>query len=1730
MDFLKLLLKILVLLASVFVAALPFLLNWSARKKDKKKGISYKYFRVLVYCVVYVIVATVLLRELQGIYRTVASWSWVQWIAARISISARTQYYIKVFTTIFVNALIGFVYLLLQKLVRIGLKKKNLVMPAKKDGEFNWKQKAERAIIRFFHNETWFLVGRILKCFNLLLSALYILVFIFFQIPALSAASWIPYDFLLDLYTAGYIYPVLTLLILWDMYFFLAGIELVEKECPEVLNDDMGDASEIPVDIALVDKECRRYYSDRYLCNIEIPAKETSVDIAAEGDSAAVLVGQAMEKDSRNPKLQKALYINCLDQLSKEKNLVIEGGFFSEFGMYFIRYISMILARGENIVFICNSDEQIEATYDYIYEGLSNISSLYCKGVGAKVNDYDSPIWGILKVSSTKTGVEKSSIDDHSVLITTPDYICSSDFEMKHKEFIQQIKTVIFIDTVETLTLHAPLMSLMNTRFQHIAKTNAVIAKNGGRNIGFRSRFVFRPIQYVCFDDSTIPGLDKVLKNLLSVDFETTDCMQVTPETIISCYNHEGARDDEGKSQIAQFVHTDEELGLIMNMIMLCRSKGISQISVFPNNALPYNYMIESAVSNSAKLPFALTKDNIRVNKYFYNPDKYSAIIAFDPLNNLPDAIRRYARLAGDKPTLINIISRPYMLRDYYASKIADLWQGRQIIRIPMREGLSRDVALRILVKANSGGISEEELFVIAGGDPELASVAAGGNANAVMIALLKYFGISGTDSSMFYSYFEYSTERDFDENGKYKLENRIHLRKQGKLYDLLEGRNLIRIYHGDRIYVLPLAKDRLTQQYIPEQNLLYNGDIYHITAIDSANGVIHAKLATGGKNEEAYEYIQTRRYTVDNAPESVQMLSPVKRVQLQRSWEGVTVNEVTLSVYRAPMEVVTDGYYVVDPHTLDCNPKTNKYISIKDQDYSIQTYRRFGALKNPTFTSEQVIKHGGYIDNNGASVLSVKIGGSFGENADKTALLASVMVGEIIKSMFPYVSDCIAVVPVLKNKNIGEESGCADIIKLYPQISLAQSGAENEIELLIIEDCSTDLGVISTLTSSGDDPLHLLFAPVLEYLDWYESFDDSKTTIKKNYLYYGGEGEPACFDFKAMYALAKVLGDDKYELNYVDLEELVEYTFCDFCGKRFVKGENIVQLDDGRMMCRECAQQIVGNNKRALKNQLNNAKLFLENTYGITVDEDYEVCFDTTVKIINTLKADNKLLRRGGDVGLRGYVDPAKKKSHIERDIPAAGISELLVRQLTHTWQLKHVPNLPEELAEGHVALVAVQYLRFLGMDELAQKRIGYYESNRLVSGIGYRKLVRELLKNPQFRNNPFRYVLENQGGSSGNEDFDETPRKLDLGDDYVPDNPDRDTNAKVLFFYERLPEAQKSTYTRMCEAIEKYEATFDAGFASFDDVQTVSRAISYDRPDLFQYKNFSMQGSCVNLIYCMDEGEKQRLMAQIDAALSQFTEGITDTMSAYDVALRVHTNIIKVIDYDTIALERQEQTGIGDTEHDWLRTICGVFINKKAVCAGYAKAVQFLLQKYGLECGYCVGDMLKKDENGKVTAHAWNILKADGEYYYLDATWDDFSNTIQKVKRNEMSYNYFCVTTEEMLRTRIFNWCPTEMPVCTATKCNYHYHNNAVIESYDIKKIKEIAVAAAKRGAEEFSIKCTSGAVFREAFDKLCRDCADCYAVIREAGKANKKIVQTSYRYAPDETMQVITIYFKF
>lgn len=1733
MEFLKFILKIAFILAMVLLMALPFIVEFVTFRRDKSKKISYKRFRIVAYTGVYTTVITFALYFLKEVILWAEVQPFVQRLASQIALSDKSAYFGKVYVAMLVNFVIGLLYCLFSKFVRIGLKKKNLVKPKEGKTGFDWKTEFERKIIMFFHNETWFFVSTIVKWLSIVLSAIYAVLFVVYQLPAVFSADWIRYDIVLNLFNAGYIYPTITLLVLWEVHFFLEGIKRLEDECPELFAEDVAEETKAPVvDLKAIDDEVRKQFEDFYSCDVDI-SNAIQEELSSTAHSPLTeYIAQAVENDKRNPQLRKETYLRCVDKLvESDKGLLINGNFFSGFSMYFLRYMSTIIARGDNVVFVCNTDSQIDAVYDYLIQGFSEISSLYCKGFQKDKVNFDDPIWRVTKVSGEHSVLEEAAVDENNVLVTSLGYLCSARFETEHSRFISLIDAVVFVDSLKTVNTFNRQLAIINTRFKHITKKNSLKAKNGKASDAFRVRYMSRKIRYICFDDTRTPGLDKVLKNMLAVEFDTVDAMSYNASTIVRCYNYEGKVDENGRRMCPQFLNSEEELGAVMNMAVLCLAKGASNVTVFADNVIPYENIAETVASNMGQVSIKADGSNIRLNKQFYNPDDYSVIIAMESGNNLPATLRKYISMVSDKPALIIVFSKPYMLRDYFLSNIDGIWSSSQTERIPVEEGTRKDIAQRILVKANAGGISKEEILRLSAGVPQFDEYASKGDLNSVLREVLQVYGVSQEDRIDLFKYFEYTSSQDFDENGKYNSEVRVVLRRYGKFFDLINGRDMVVMIVGDSEINLPVPRSRLTQNYIVGQNLIHNGNIYYIHKIDTDAGRVYARLAVGGKNDEAYQYIQAREYYLNFSNNQVEY-SSTKHVVLKREDDDVSVSDVYISAFRAPLEVVTDGYYAIDPHTLAGNSGDCEYHKINDPGNDMlakQTYRRYGVVDEPVYSSDSVMKSASLNANEkGALMLSVRICGHFGGDINKTMSLAAAMMGELLRSMFPSVADSIAVCPVLHGEFDDEES--QTVLQRQPKIKVTGESefvSATDFDLVIIEDCATDLGVVSVLMSAGDDVLHTLFNPIFNYLKWY-----SESEEKNSYLYYGLDHEPACFDFASLQKLAKLLGDDKHDIKFVDLGSVIEYAVCDFCGKRYAKGEEIIDLDDGRKMCKACAENLVGNDKKILKAHLDRAKIFLESTYGITLGEDYDVCFESTVKIVNTLKQNRNLVKRGADIPLKSYVDEPKK-IHVEYSIPSVNLSELLVRELTHVWQLKHIPELSEDLAEGHIALVGVQYLRFLNQKSLATVRTTFYESTANISGEGYRRLVKELLENPQYNNNPFRYLLEKAG--FGGEEF--TPPTLttisesDCGLRYTAEQPDRATDGNIsYFYYSRLTATQQNVYDTLLAAMKNHEENVTVEGCTLEETGKITEAILFDHPEVFWYKTFAMSGSNVMLFYGASAEEVEILQKRIDEAVVKYLEGIDDTMSAYDVALRLHVKIISSVDYDTIALNKQKQEGgPADDKIDYLRTICGVFLDGKAVCEGYTRAMQYLLHKCGIECAEAAG-YIRKESGESEGAHAWNIVKIDGDYYYLDSTWDDSSNTVQSVKTNELGFDYFCITTDELLRTRNTDLCPTDVPVCHAKRANYYYHNGCVLEAYDLNKLKTIAEAAAANQSKSFTFKCKTKALYDQALAQLCADGQDCNEVLKAAAKINKQILTNTYSYSYDKNIWTITVKFRF
>lgn len=95
---------------------------------------------------------------------------------------------------------------------------------------------------------------------------------------------------------------------------------------------------------------------------------------------------------------------------------------------------------------------------------------------------------------------------------------------------------------------------------------------------------------------------------------------------------------------------------------------------------------------------------------------------------------------------------------------------------------------------------------------------------------------------------------------------------------------------------------------------------------------------------------------------------------------------------------------------------------------------------------------------------------------------------------------------------------------------------------------------------------------------------------------------------------------------------------------------------------------------------------------------------------------------------------------------------------------------------------------------------------------------------------------------------------------------------------------------------------------------------------------------------------------------------------------------------DYDKI--KRVYKWLCDNVEYDYSYSdgsIYDALIGGKSVCSGYAGAFQVIMDALGIECYINEGKANGED-------HAWNIVKLDGKYYFVDVTWGDTSTEYDK------------------------------------------------------------------------------------------------------------------------------------
>lgn len=287
--------------------------------------------------------------------------------------------------------------------------------------------------------------------------------------------------------------------------------------------------------------------------------------------------------------------------------------------------------------------------------------------------------------------------------------------------------------------------------------------------------------------------------------------------------------------------------------------------------------------------------------------------------------------------------------------------------------------------------------------------------------------------------------------------------------------------------------------------------------------------------------------------------------------------------------------------------------------------------------------------------------------------------------------------------------------------------------------------------------------------------------------------------------------------------------------------------------------------------------------------------------------------------------------------------------------------------------------------------------------------------------------------------------------------------------YAYSTLNDREKTIYDRIYGAFLNFDKETAIDRCDRETLRRVYYSVMSDHADVFWVDGFDSYLSTAALgrkiIFCpaytMTEEEKKTAGEQADAVISDWLSGLAASADDYTKARYIYETLVDRVEYTAGAADNQN--------------ILSVFLNGKSVCQGIANAAAVLLQREGLQAAVVRG-------TADGSPHAWNLVRLDGEYYYLDATWGipDFLDGSGQPK--QVNYAYLNVTSEELSTTHTAD-VDFPLPDCTATADNYYRREGLFFAFLNHSAVGGALQRAYSSGSGQCSLKFSNAELFDEA-----------------------------------------------
>lgn len=283
--------------------------------------------------------------------------------------------------------------------------------------------------------------------------------------------------------------------------------------------------------------------------------------------------------------------------------------------------------------------------------------------------------------------------------------------------------------------------------------------------------------------------------------------------------------------------------------------------------------------------------------------------------------------------------------------------------------------------------------------------------------------------------------------------------------------------------------------------------------------------------------------------------------------------------------------------------------------------------------------------------------------------------------------------------------------------------------------------------------------------------------------------------------------------------------------------------------------------------------------------------------------------------------------------------------------------------------------------------------------------------------------------------------------------------SNSEHSLVYKSLTEKQKDVYNQLSKQVgDRDKVRYRIKNCNEKDLLAGYKAYQLDNPQYmwlasgYAYSTFDKKNYKVTPnLFGKGIADYWSMYDEVEMAVKDVVDAASELPTDYEKALYVHDYLAEHTKYDFDALDQLNKDGFETKDFYPASTAYGVFHNNIAVCSGFSSAFQIIMTKLNIECGTVSG---AKDDG---SSHGWNYVNLDGDYYYIDVTWDLPSSDNSNNDGGLVSHTYFCITTDELLYDHAIA-DEEVVPDCIATRLNYFVYNDLYLESYDFFKASKI------------------------------------------------------------------------